>query len=176
MAGEVRPVVLEARDVRLSFGSTVALDGASVQVREGDTVAILGPSGAGKSTMLLCLGGILVPDAGDVLFYDTPIGSLSEASRARLRREEFGFVFQFGLLVPELTALDNVALPLRLAGLSVHQANERAMRVARPPGGGGDLGGAGRRDVWGTAATSRRRASIGGGSPRGVRGRADGGA
>jgi putative ABC transport system ATP-binding protein len=77
----------------------------------------LGPSGSGQSTLLHCLAGILVPDAGEVLFAGRRIDSLRERERSVLRRDQFGFVFQFGQLVPELTAQENVALPLLLSGV-----------------------------------------------------------
>jgi len=77
---------------------------------------VMGPSGSGKSTLLHCLAGILVPDAGEVHFSGRRIDVLGEADRSALRRDQFGFVFQFGQLVPELTAAENVALPLLLGG------------------------------------------------------------
>jgi putative ABC transport system ATP-binding protein len=118
--------LVETVDVVKRFGGTLALDGVSMDVAGGEIVAILGPSGSGKSTLLLCLAGILLPDSGDVLYRGRSLGDLSDTVRTKLRRDEFGFVFQFGQLVPELTALDNVALPLRLAGLKRRDANERA--------------------------------------------------
>ncbi len=108
--------VIEARDVRLSFGETPALRGASVSVAAGEMLAIMGPSGSGKSTLLHCMAGILVPDAGEVHFAGSRLDSMSEGDRSALRRDRFGFIFQFGQLVPELTAAENVALPLMLAG------------------------------------------------------------
>src|ERR1700753_3175067 len=104
----------EARDVFKSFGQTPALRGASVTVRQGEIFAIMGPSGSGKSTLLHCLAGIFTPDRGEVLFDGQLLNTMSEAERTKLRRTAFGFVFQFGQLVPELTAADNVALPLLL--------------------------------------------------------------
>ena len=76
----------------------------------------MGPSGCGKSTLLHCLAGILAPDAGEVHFAGRRIDQLPDRERVQLRRTEFGFVFQFGQLVPELPAIENIALPLRLAG------------------------------------------------------------
>jgi putative ABC transport system ATP-binding protein len=76
----------------------------------------MGPSGSGKSTLLHCLAGILVPDAGEIWFDGQRIDDQAETRRSTLRRDQFGFVFQFGQLVPELTAEENVALPLLLAG------------------------------------------------------------
>jgi putative ABC transport system ATP-binding protein len=106
--------LIEARDVVKAFGATAALRGASVRAAQGEILAIMGPSGSGKSTLLHCLAGIFAPDQGEVSFRGQRLDSLSEAERTRLRRTAFGFVFQFGQLVPELTAADNVALPLLL--------------------------------------------------------------
>jgi putative ABC transport system ATP-binding protein len=109
-----RASLIEARDVYKSFGQTPALRGASVSVREGEILAMMGPSGSGKSTLLHCLAGIYLPDRGDVLFDGASVNAMNEAERTRLRRTAFGFVFQFGQLVPELTSADNVALPMLL--------------------------------------------------------------
>src|SRR5436190_1935261 len=108
--------MVEARDAVLSFGPTPALQGASFAVARGEIVAVMGPSGSGKTTLLHCLAGILTPDTGEIRFDGRRIDTLSESERSRLRRERFGFVFQFGQLVPELTAEENVALPLLLGG------------------------------------------------------------
>ena len=108
--------MIEARDVQLSFGQTPALRGASLAVERGEIVAVMGPSGSGKSTLLHCLAGILVPDEGEILFDGDRVDRLDETRRSTLRRDRFGFVFQFGQLVPELTAEDNIALPLLLGG------------------------------------------------------------
>jgi putative ABC transport system ATP-binding protein len=109
-----RSVLLEARDITKSFGQTPALRGASVAVAQGEILAVMGPSGSGKSTLLHCLAGIFPPDSGEVWYDGRRLDTLKEAERTRLRRTAFGFVFQFGNLVPELTAADNVALPLLL--------------------------------------------------------------
>jgi putative ABC transport system ATP-binding protein len=124
---QVGDVILEARDLALSFGETPALRGASVSVKRGEILAMIGPSGSGKSTLLHCLAGILVPDSGEVYFDGQRLDTMRETERSRLRRDRFGFVFQFGQLVPELTAEENVALPLLLAGTR----REEALRVAR---------------------------------------------
>ncbi|MFJ9083049.1 ABC transporter ATP-binding protein [Streptomyces sp. NPDC102384] len=107
--------LVEARGVVLSFGSTPALRGAELAVAQGEIVAVTGPSGSGKSTLLHCLAGILVPDEGEILYDGRRIDVMRETERSALRRDCFGFVFQFGQLVPELTAEENVALPLLLA-------------------------------------------------------------
>jgi len=109
--------LVEAREAELSFGPTPALQGASLAVERGEIVAVMGPSGSGKTTLLHCLAGILTPDAGEIWFAGRRIDVLGETERSRLRRERFGFVFQFGQLVPELTVEENVALPLLLGGM-----------------------------------------------------------
>jgi putative ABC transport system ATP-binding protein len=118
--------LLRAEDLRLSFGVTRALDGVDIEIGAGEVVALLGPSGSGKSTLLHCLAGILRPDSGRVHYRGTHVDALPEEARSRLRRDEFGFVFQFGSLVPELTASENVALPLRLGGAGKRPAEARA--------------------------------------------------
>jgi putative ABC transport system ATP-binding protein len=108
--------LMAARDLVLSFGSTPALRGASLTVHRGEIVAVMGPSGSGKSTLLHCLAGILVPQEGEVWYNKLRLDALSDDKRSALRRDRFGFVFQTGQLVPELTAEENVALPLLLSG------------------------------------------------------------
>ena len=124
--------ILEARDLVLSFGETPALRGASLSVKRGEILAVMGPSGSGKSTLLHCLAGILVPDSGEVFFDGERLDTMREQERSRLRRDRFGFVFQFGQLVPELTAEENVALPLLLGGTRREEALRR-----RGPGSNG---------------------------------------
>ncbi len=109
-------VLVEARNLEKAFGRTQALRGASMSVAAGEVVAITGPSGSGKSTLLLCMAGVLRPESGQVVFDGAQLDELSESDRTRLRRRQFGLVLQFGQLVPELTAVQNVALPLLLEG------------------------------------------------------------
>jgi len=120
--------MIEARDAVLSFGETPALRGATLTVAAGEILAIMGPSGSGKSTLLHCLAGILVPQSGEIRFGDRRIDAMNEDERSKLRRDHFGFVFQFGQLVPELTAEENVALPLLLGGVR----RQTALKTARP--------------------------------------------
>ncbi|GAA4976014.1 ABC transporter ATP-binding protein [Actinoplanes utahensis] len=120
-----RPV-LTAEDLHLGFGETRALQGASLSVYAGEVLALMGPSGSGKSTLLHCLAGILTPESGSVRYGDRDLARMSDTERSALRRGTFGFVFQFGQLVPELTCLENVALPLRLAGAARRDAHRRA--------------------------------------------------
>ncbi len=118
--------LIEARGVEYSFGETPALRGATVSIREGEILAVMGPSGSGKSTLLHCLAGILEPKRGEIVFSGRRIDALSDKERSELRRDSFGFVFQFGQLVPELTAEENVALPLLLGGIRRPVALTRA--------------------------------------------------
>jgi putative ABC transport system ATP-binding protein len=108
--------ILSARGLRKSFGRTPALNGASLALRSGETVAVTGPSGSGKSTLLHCLAGVVVADSGIITFRGQRLDELGTDERTRLRRVSFGLVLQFGQLVPELTAVENVALPLLLEG------------------------------------------------------------
>jgi putative ABC transport system ATP-binding protein len=118
--------LIEARDIVLSFGQTPALRGASLSAVAGEILAIMGPSGSGKSTLMHCLAGILTPDSGEVWFEGRRVDRLREQERSALRRDRFGFVFQFGQLVPELSAADNVALPLLLNQVKRKDAYVRA--------------------------------------------------
>lgn len=108
--------MLSARALVKHFGTAPALDGVDFAVAPGESVAVTGPSGSGKSTLLHCLAGIMRPDSGEVRLFDERIDTLSERARSHLRRTRFAFLFQFGQLLPELPAEENVALPLMLDG------------------------------------------------------------
>ena len=133
--GETAPpgeVIMRARGLEMSFGQTHALRGVDLDLLAGEVLAVTGPSGSGKSTLLHVMAGVLVPDAGSVSYHGgkspgggatdvaediaVNIAALDEAARSRLRLNEFGFIFQFGQLLPDLSALDNVTIPLLLAG------------------------------------------------------------
>ena len=118
--------ILDATTLHKTYGPTPALQQVSLRVHAGESVAIMGASGSGKTTLLHVLAGIITPDAGTVVFHSPrgpqAIEKMSDRERSRLRRESFGFVFQQGLLLPELTALENVALPLLLTGSSRAEA------------------------------------------------------
>lgn len=123
--------VLHARALSQSYGPTHALAGVDATVHRGESLAIMGASGSGKTTLLHVLAGIVTPDSGSVVF--TPasgeridVTAQSETGRSKLRRERFGFVFQQGLLIPELTALENVALALMINGVSRPEATAHA--------------------------------------------------
>lgn len=117
---------VQAKDVKKSFGLTPALQGANLKVKPGEILAIMGPSGSGKSTLLHCIAGIFKPDEGEVWFGGQRLDQMGEDARTKLRRRSFGFVFQFGQLVPELTAEDNIALPLLLNRVNRSEAYTRA--------------------------------------------------
>ncbi|WP_460476746.1 ABC transporter ATP-binding protein [Brachybacterium huguangmaarense] len=123
------PVLLGSRLV-LDYGdrsaTTRALNGVDVVVRPAESLAVMGPSGCGKTTLLHVLGGILRPGAGTVEHAGRDLASLSDAARTRLRRSAFGFVFQEGRLLPELTALENVILPRLLGGARRREASRDA--------------------------------------------------
>ncbi|MBK0421554.1 ABC transporter ATP-binding protein [Leucobacter sp. CSA2] len=109
-------MILQASSLTHRFGATRALDRTSLNIVEGTSTAIMGASGSGKTTLLHMLAGILTPDEGTIQYGGRDITQMSDRDRSRLRREEFGFVFQQGLLIPELTAIENVALALMLTG------------------------------------------------------------
>ncbi|MFB6844956.1 ABC transporter ATP-binding protein [Streptomyces sp. NPDC056373] len=122
-----RPVpLLTAAGLTKAHGRTPALRGASVELRAGEILAVTGASGSGKSTLLHCLAGIVRPDTGSVTYDGRRLEDLPEQRLSELRRTEFGVVFQFGQLIPELTVLDNAALPLLLAGNGRAEARARA--------------------------------------------------
>ena len=135
-------VIMRARGLEMSFGQTRALRGVDLDLLTGEVLAVTGPSGSGKSTLLHVMAGVLVPDAGSVGYHggkasgdvsaqaaediSVNIAALDEAARSRLRLNEFGFIFQFGQLLPDLSALDNVTIPLLLAGAPRRKALARA--------------------------------------------------
>ncbi len=119
--------LLAGNGIVKAFGPTRALDGADIAVGAGEVLAVMGPSGSGKSTLLHCLAGILPADEGRVTYAERDLTAMSDVERSALRRTDFGFIFQFGQLVPELTCRENVALPLRLDGVGRREAERRAL-------------------------------------------------
>ncbi|MFC0359858.1 MULTISPECIES: ABC transporter ATP-binding protein [Kytococcus] len=110
--------VLATDDITVAYGGVQALAGVSLAIAPGETVAVMGPSGSGKSTLLHCLSGILVPTRGEVRLGGEPLSSLDDRRRSHTRLSRFGFVFQDHQLIPELSARENVALPMMLTGTS----------------------------------------------------------
>ncbi|MCX4724102.1 ABC transporter ATP-binding protein [Streptomyces sp. NBC_01306] len=119
--------LLSAIDLHKVYGPTPALAGADFAIASGEIVAVMGPSGSGKSTLLHCLAGIVSPDTGTIRYADHDLTAMNDMGRSALRRTDFGFVFQFGQLVPELSCVQNVALPLRLNGVRRKEAERRAL-------------------------------------------------
>ncbi|MBI3566419.1 MAG: ABC transporter ATP-binding protein [Elusimicrobia bacterium] len=113
-------------DLRRSYGDYLALKGVSFSVAEGEFVAVMGPSGCGKSTLLALLGLLDRPTGGRLLLGGVDAAGVDDAERTRLRRERIGFVFQAYNLLPRLSALENVALPMAYAGVGVDERRERA--------------------------------------------------
>ncbi|MFJ7045793.1 ABC transporter ATP-binding protein [Streptomyces sp. NPDC101112] len=126
--------VLAGNGLVKKYGTTTALAGVDVVVADRESLAIMGPSGSGKSTLLHTLAGIVRPDDGQVLLRGERIDHWGENRLSALRRKRFGFVFQFGQLLPELPAEENVALPLMLEGVPRRQAVQRARRWFAPLG------------------------------------------
>lgn len=124
-----RTPLLTAYGLSKTFGLTRALDEASLTLREREVVAVMGPSGSGKSTFLHCLAGVVRPDAGRIDYGGLDLARTSDTRLSALRRTDFGFLFQFGQLVPELSCLENVALPLRLNGQRRRRAEGEAARL-----------------------------------------------
>jgi len=126
-------ILIEGRSLFKDFGPTRALRGVDLTVAAGESVAIMGPSGSGKTTLLHVLAGIETPDAGQVLLRlrgePRDVAGMSDRRRSELRRTSFGFVFQQGLLLPELTAGENVALPLLVQGTDRVTAEAEASRL-----------------------------------------------
>jgi putative ABC transport system ATP-binding protein len=127
--GQPTPTVLELRDVSKTYGAgdaaVYALAGVSLSVTAGEMVAVMGPSGSGKSTLLTIAGSLEEPTSGEVRVCGAALGRMSRNQRARLRRRTIGYVFQDFNLLPGLTALENVGLPLRLDGMAA-----RSSRIA----------------------------------------------
>lgn len=121
-------IIISAKDIKKAYGKTHALRGASLEVKKGEVLAIMGPSGSGKSTLLHSLAAIISVDSGEIRLNGKRIDKLPDDKRSILRRTMFGFVFQFGQLVPELTVEDNVALPLLLNKKDKKEAYKKAKR------------------------------------------------
>lgn len=119
-------IIIRTDDIKKSYGETHAMRGISLYIKRGEVLAIMGPSGSGKSTLLHTIAGITRPDSGKVYLNGSRIDNLNDRQRTMLRRSKFGFVFQFSQLVPELTAIDNVAVPLLLNGVDKRTAYKRA--------------------------------------------------
>lgn len=126
--------IISAKNIKKSYGQTAVLHGVSLNVNQGEILAIMGPSGSGKSTLLHCLAAIIPVDNGEIIFDGRNISKFSDNKRSILRRTAFGFVFQFSQLVPELAVIDNVALPLLLNGVDRDSAYQEAKKWLKEVG------------------------------------------
>ena len=116
---------------RFLVGDTTvhALDNVDLAINEGDFVAVMGPSGSGKSTLMNILGCLDTPDAGQYLFFEREVGALDDSELSHIRNEKIGFVFQSFHLLPRMTALENVLLPLRFSKVDAASTRQRGMQL-----------------------------------------------
>ncbi len=123
--------MIRIRNIKKLFGDLEVLKGIDANIKQGEIVSIVGPSGAGKTTLLQITGTLLRPDSGSVKIDDVEVHLLKDKQMARFRNQRIGFVFQFHQLLPEFTAFENVCIPAFIAGVSRHEAGERAREILR---------------------------------------------
>ena len=121
--------MIKLEGITKSFGSLQVLKGIDLEINKGEIVSIVGPSGAGKTTLLQIMGTLDEPDAGTVQIDGTVVSRMKEKELSAFRNKNIGFVFQFHQLLPEFTALENVMIPVLIAGVSSKEANDRAMKI-----------------------------------------------
>jgi lipoprotein-releasing system ATP-binding protein len=138
----VREPVLSCRDLKKTYQGPApvhVLRGIDLEVHRAERIAIMGRSGSGKSTLLHVLGGLDSPTGGEVLVQGTPFSRMGEAERGRVRNATLGFIYQFHHLLPEFTALENVAMPLLIRRMSPSEAGGRARKILEEVGLGARL-------------------------------------
>lgn len=121
--------MIELDNITKSFGALQVLKGISLRVDRGEIISITGPSGAGKTTLLQIMGSLDKPDNGNVLYDGRDITCMGEKELSAFRNKHIGFVFQFHQLLPEFTALENITIPMLIAGQNMHQASSRAKEL-----------------------------------------------
>ena len=135
---QTRKILLKAEGLQHSFFEGVrinrVLKGVSLQVEAGETTSVVGPSGCGKSTLLYLLGLLDRPESGKILLQGSDVTQSSDETKTRLRNQSIGFIFQFHFLIKELTAIENVSLPLRKSGLNAEDSKEKSMLVLQKLG------------------------------------------
>ena len=131
-------VILETKQLCKFYGTgenqVKAVNHVNIQIQQGEFVAIVGKSGSGKSTLLHMLGGLDTPTSGDVIFNGQPMSKLSSAAKAELRNQKLGFIYQFHHLLPDFTALENVAMPLLIGKKKPAEINSRALEMLKAVG------------------------------------------
>lgn len=121
--------MIKAKDIHKSYGTLEVLRGVSLEIRRGEVVSIVGASGAGKTTLLQILGTLSTPDSGELLIDGVSVGNFGDKELSKFRNQKIGFVFQFHHLLPEFSALENVAIPALIGGKSRSEANTRAKEL-----------------------------------------------
>jgi ABC-type lipoprotein export system ATPase subunit len=148
--------VLWARSLHVKHNGSPALSGVSLHIREGEILAVGGPRGSGKTTLLQCLSGQLLPQQGEVWFNSTPVHTMGPLTRERLRRDRFGWIDPAPVLLPELNAWENAALPLMLRGCARRAAKTAALEWLERL----DIGGCARKRPHALLQTERQRVAI----------------
>lgn len=121
--------MIELDNIKRSFDTLQVLKGISLKVQNGEIVSITGPSGAGKTTLLQIMGSLDKPDSGRVIYNGQDLTRMNEKELSAFRNKHIGFVFQFHQLLPEFTAIENITIPLLIAGQSMRQASLRAQEL-----------------------------------------------